>query len=590
MRELLTDCPSMVEIDEDTVLISHVYIERRMTPLNIYLMHATDAELDAAVLEYGNAIQELAAANIFPGDMLYKNFGVTRLDRVVFYDYDEIEYMTDCNFRRVPVARHDDDEMSSEVSYYVDKRDMFPERWGTFLLGDDRIRAAFLKHHAERCCRPSSGTSARARVVAGHLEDVFPYPPARRFSNRFKSASHLGHRRYIMNDSIVIASAARTPIGGLLGDFAGLQAWQLGATAIRAAVERAGVPGDAVEEVLMGCCLMAGQGQAPARQAVLAAGLPQSAGAVTLSKMCGSGMRAMMFAHDMLTAGSASVIVAGGMESMTNAPHLLVNARKGYRYGAVTTYDHMALDGLEDAYQRGKAMGVFAEDCVAKYCFTREEQDKFAIASTERALAANNDGSFAWEIAPVKVPGKGGEVEIGKDEQPFKAKLDKIPGLKPAFKKDGTITAANASSISDGAAALVLMRASTAEKMGVKPIARILAHSVHANAPEWFTTAPIGAIDKVLKKTGWKPAEVDLWEVNEAFAAVTMAAMRELNLPHEKVNMHGGACALGHPIGASGARIVVTLLGALRKTGGKRGVAALCIGGGEATAMALEVI
>ena len=393
-----------------------------------------------------------------------------------------------------------------------------------------------------------------------------------------------------MSDPIVIASAARTPIGGLLGDFAGLAAWELGAVAIKAAVERAGVPGDAVDEVLFGNCLMAGQGQAPARQAVLAAGLPQSAGAVTLSKMCGSGMRTMMFAHDMLVAGSANIVVAGGMESMTNAPHLLVNSRKGYRYGAFTTYDHMALDGLEDAYERGKAMGVFAEQCVTKYSFTREEQDKFAIASTERALKANTDGSFAWEIAPVKIPGKGGDVTIDKDEQPFKAKLDKIPGLKPAFKKDGTITAANASSISDGAAALVLMRESTATRLGKKPIARILAHSVHAQAPEWFTTAPIGAINKVLAKTGWKPGDVSLWEVNEAFAAVTMAAMKELDLPHDKVNIHGGACALGHPIGASGARIVVTLLGALRKTGGKRGIAALCIGGGEATAMAIEVV
>jgi acetyl-CoA C-acetyltransferase len=393
-----------------------------------------------------------------------------------------------------------------------------------------------------------------------------------------------------MNDPIVIVSAARTPIAGMLGDFAGLQAWQLGATAIRAAVDRAGVAGDAVDEVLMGCCLMAGQGQAPARQAVLAAGLPQSVGAVTLSKMCGSGMRTMMFAHDMLLAGSANVMVAGGMESMSNAPHLLVGSRKGYRYGAFTTYDHMALDGLEDAYERGKAMGVFAEQCVSKYSFTREAQDRFAIASTERSLKANTDGSFAWEIAPVTVAGKGGEVKIDKDEQPFKAKLDKIPGLKPAFKKDGTITAANASSISDGAAALVLMRESTAAKMGKKPVARILAHSVHAQAPEWFTTAPIGAINKVLAKTGWKPGDVHLWEVNEAFAAVTMAAMKELDLPHDKVNIHGGACALGHPIGASGARIVVTLLGALRKTGGKRGVAALCIGGGEATALALEIL
>ncbi len=388
-----------------------------------------------------------------------------------------------------------------------------------------------------------------------------------------------------MNDPIVIVSAARTPIGGLLGDFTSLQATQLGAVAIRAAVDRAGIAGDAIDEALMGCCLMAGQGQAPARQAVLGAGLPQSVGAVTLSKMCGSGMRAMMFAHDMLVAGSADVVLAGGMESMTNAPHLLVGSRRGYRYGAFTTYDHMALDGLEDAYERGKAMGVFAEQCVTKYSFTREEQDAFAIASTERALKANTDGSFAWEIAPVKVAGKGGEVSIDKDEQPFKAKLDKIPGLKPAFKKDGTITAANASSISDGAAALVLMRQSTAAKSDRKPIARIRAHAVHAQAPDWFTTAPIGAINKVLEKTGWKPGDVDLWEVNEAFAAVTMAAMRELKLPHDKVNIHGGACALGHPIGASGARIVVTLLGALRKTGGKRGVAALCIGGGEATAL-----
>jgi len=393
-----------------------------------------------------------------------------------------------------------------------------------------------------------------------------------------------------MNDPIVIVSAARTPIGGLLGDFSSLQAHQLGAVAIKAAVERAGIAGDAVDEALMGCCLMAGQGQAPARQAVLGAGLPQSVGAVTLSKMCGSGMRAMMFGHDMLAAGSADVIVAGGMESMTNAPHLLVNARKGYRYGSVTTFDHMALDGLEDAYQRGKAMGVFAEDCVAKYCFTREQQDEFAIASTERAIKANNDGSFDWEIAPVSVAGKGGSIDVNKDEQPFKAKLDKIRGLKPAFKKDGTITAANASSISDGAAALVMMRQSNADKGAARPVARVLGHSVHAAAPEWFSTAPIGAIEKLLKKVGWKAADVDLWEINEAFAAVTMAAMNELKLPHNKVNIHGGACALGHPIGASGARIVTTLLGALKKTGGKRGIAALCIGGGEATAMAIELL
>jgi acetyl-CoA C-acetyltransferase len=392
-----------------------------------------------------------------------------------------------------------------------------------------------------------------------------------------------------MADPIVIVSAARTPIGGLLGDLSSLPAYQLGAVAIQAAVERAGVPGDAVNEVLMGNCLMAGQGQAPARQAALGAGLPQSAGAVTLSKMCGSGMRAMMFAHDMLRAESAEVVVAGGMESMSNAPHLMF-ARKGVRYGAAQLFDHMALDGLEDAYDRGRAMGVFAEDCVAKYGFTREAQDAFAIASTQRAKAANEDGSFAWELAPVTLAGKGGDTRVALDEQPFKAKLDKIPGLKPAFKKDGTITAANASSISDGAAALVLMRASTAAQRGCTPVARIVAHAVHAQAPAWFATAPAGAISKVLAQAGWAAKDVDLWEVNEAFAAVTMAAMAEFKLPHEIVNVHGGACALGHPIGASGARIVVTLLGALRRRGLKRGVAALCIGGGEATALAVELL
>jgi acetyl-CoA C-acetyltransferase len=390
-------------------------------------------------------------------------------------------------------------------------------------------------------------------------------------------------------DPIVIVSAARTPIGGLLGDFSSLAAYQLGAVAIKAAVERAGVPGDAVNEVLFGNCLMAGQGQAPARQAALGAGLPQSAGAVTLSKMCGSGMRAMMFGHDMLSSESADVVVAGGMESMTNAPHLTF-ARKGVKYGQAALYDHMAIDGLEDAYERGKAMGVFAEDCVAKYQFSREAMDNFAISSTERSKKANEDGSFDWEMAPVSLPGKNGETLIKFDEQPFKAKLDKIPGLKPAFKKDGAITAATSSSISDGAAALVLMRESTAMKYGIKPIARIHAHAVHAQAPNWFTTAPIGAIDKVLKKSGWNAKDVDLWEVNEAFAAVTMAVMAEFKLPHEIVNVHGGAVALGHPIGASGARIVVTLLGALKKRGLKKGVAALCIGGGEATALSVELL
>ena len=392
-----------------------------------------------------------------------------------------------------------------------------------------------------------------------------------------------------MADPIVIVSAARTPIGGLLGDFSTLAAWELGAVAVRAAVDRAGVPGDRIDEVLLGNCLMAGQGQAPARQAMRKAGLPDSTGAVTLTKMCGSGMRAMMFAHDMLAAGSAQAVVAGGMESMTNAPHLMF-ARKGVKYGAAQLFDHMAMDGLEDAYERGKAMGVFAEQCVDRYRFTREAQDRFAIASTTRAKQANEDGSFDWEMAPVMLPGRAGDTVVRFDEQPFKAKLDKIPGLKPAFKKDGTITAANASSISDGAAALVLMRESTAAQWGCKPVARIVSHAVHAQEPQWFATAPAGAIQKALTKAGWSAGQVDLWEVNEAFAAVTMAAMDEFKLPHEIVNVHGGACALGHPIGASGARIVVTLLGALRRRGLKRGVAALCIGGGEATALAVEML
>ena len=406
-----------------------------------------------------------------------------------------------------------------------------------------------------------------------------------------------------MTDPIVIVSAARTPIGGLLGDFSVLAAHQLGAVAIRAAVERAGISGDAVNEALMGNCLMAGQGQAPARQAVLGAGLPQSVGAVTLSKMCGSGMRAIMFGHDMLHSGSANIVVAGGMESMTNAPHL-THMRKGVKYGLAGLYDHMAMDGLEDAYEKlpggngqpgaGKSMGVFAEECVAEYRFTREQLDHFAITSTQRAKQANEDGSFDWEMAPVTLPGKGGAsvtpVIVKFDEQPFKAKLDKIPGLKPAFTKDGLITAATSSSISDGAAALVLMRESTARALGLAPIARIRAHAVHAQAPNRFATAPAGAITQVLQKTGWVAKDVDLWEVNEAFAAVTLAAMREFKLPHEIVNVHGGAVALGHPIGASGARIVVTLLGALRKRGLKKGVAALCIGGGEATALAVELM
>jgi acetyl-CoA C-acetyltransferase len=393
-----------------------------------------------------------------------------------------------------------------------------------------------------------------------------------------------------MSNAILITGVARTPIGGMLGDLSSVAAPQLGAVAIKAAVERSGVAGSAIGEVFFGNCLMAGLGQAPARQAALAAGLPQSAGAVTLSKMCGSGLKAVMMAADLLTVGTCEVMVAGGMENMSQAPFLLPKGRTGNRYGHTMMYDHMALDGLEDAYARGTAMGVFAEQCVGKYNFSREAQDQFAITSTTRALAANKDGSFDWEIAPVTIAGRAGDTIIKNDEQPYKAKLDKIPSLKPAFKKDGTITAANASSISDGAAALVLMPESVAAKQGANGIARIVAHATHAHAPEWFTTAPVGAIEKVLAKAGWHAAEVDAWEVNEAFAAVTMAAMHEFKLDHGKVNLHGGACALGHPIGASGARILVTLLGVLKKTGGKKGVAALCIGGGEAVALAVELL
>ena len=393
----------------------------------------------------------------------------------------------------------------------------------------------------------------------------------------------------MQNDPIVIVGAARTPMGGFQGDFASLSASDLGAVAVKAAVERAGIaPGD-VQELLFGNCLMAGQGQAPARQAALKAGLPISVNCTTLSKMCGSAMKATMLAHDIIIAGSADVVVAGGMESMTNAPYLMPKARAGYRMGHQQVYDHMFLDGLEDAYDKGRLMGSFAEDCAAKYSFTREAQDQFALASLSRALAANNDGTFAWEIAPVTVSGRKRDVVIDKDEQPAKASPDKIPGLKPAFRKEGTVTAANSSSISDGAAALVLMKRSDAERRGLRPLAVIIAHATHAQEPAWFSTAPVGAIEKLYQKTGWTSQDVDLFEINEAFAVVTMAAMKEHNLPHDRVNVHGGATALGHPVGASGARIIVTLLGALRKHGKKRGVAALCIGGGEATAIGIEL-
>ena len=393
-----------------------------------------------------------------------------------------------------------------------------------------------------------------------------------------------------MSDTIVIVSAARTPMGGFMGDFASMTCTQLGSVAIKAAVERAGLKPEQVDEVIMGCVLPAGQGQAPARQASLGAGLPLAAGCTTVNKMCGSGMRAAMYAHDMLLAGSVEVMVAGGMESMSNAPYLLTRARGGYRLGHGQVMDHMFLDGLEDAYDKGRLMGTFAEDCAGSFKFTREAQDAFAIASTTRAKQANTDGSFKWEIAPVTLAGKKGDTVIDRDEQPFKANLEKIPTLKPAFRKDGTVTAANSSSISDGAAALVLMRRSRADKLGLKPVATIVGHSTFAQEPGLFTTAPVGAIKKLLAKNGWSADSVDLWEINEAFAVVTMAAMHELNLPHEKVNVHGGACALGPPIGASGARIIVTLIGALKQHGKKRGVASLCIGGGEATAVGIELL
>jgi len=393
-----------------------------------------------------------------------------------------------------------------------------------------------------------------------------------------------------MNESIVIVSAARTPMGSFQGDFSTLAAHDLGAAAIRAAVERADVAPELVNEVLFGNVLSAGQGQAPARQAALKAGLPISAGAVTLSKICGSGMRSAMFGHDMLLAGSADVLVTGGMESMTNAPYLLQKGRGGYRIGHDRIFDHMMLDGLEDAYEAGRSMGTFGEDCAAKFGFTRAQQDQFATTSVTRAQSATASGAFAAEITPVTVKGRAGDKVISIDEGPGKIKLDKISSLKPAFKKDGSITAASSSSINDGAAAMVLMREGTAVKLGCKPLARLVAHAVHAQEPNWFATAPVGAVNKVLAKAGWAAGEVDLWEVNEAFAVVAMALMHDLKLSHDIVNVNGGACALGHPIGASGARIMVTLMHALQARGLKKGVATLCIGGGEATAVALEML
>lgn len=391
------------------------------------------------------------------------------------------------------------------------------------------------------------------------------------------------------HDPIVIVGMARTPMGGLLGVLKDLSGWQLGAHAIKAALSRSGLKPEEIQEVIMGCVLPAGQGQAPARQAVLTAGLPDSTGATTLNKVCGSGMKSLMLSNDLLAIGTNQIMIAGGMESMTNAPYLLSKARAGYRLGHGEIKDHMFLDGLEDAYDRGCLMGVFADNTAKKYGFTREAQDEFTLTSLKRAVKATEDGSFKFEIEPVTISNPKGDVIISIDESPQTAKPEKIPQLKPAFGKDGTVTAANSSSISDGAAALVLMRLSEAQKRGLKPLAKIIAHATHSQEPKWFTTAPVGAIKKLYEKTGWSNKDVDLFEINEAFAVVTLAAMKELDISHDKVNIHGGACALGHPIGASGARIVVTLIAALQKQGLKRGVASLCIGGGEATAMALEL-
>ncbi|MCY1282282.1 Acetyl-CoA acetyltransferase [compost metagenome] len=391
-------------------------------------------------------------------------------------------------------------------------------------------------------------------------------------------------------DPIVIVSAVRTPMGGFLGDFKDVTAAQLGAAANRAALERAKVQADAVDEVIMGCVLQAGQGQAPARQAALGAGLPQGVVCSTLNKMCGSGMKTVMLGHDLLLAGSADVVLAGGMESMSNAPYLLERARSGYRMGHGKVLDHMYLDGLEDAYDKGRLMGTFAEDCAQAYGFTREQQDAFAIASLTRAQKAMAEGRFADEIVAVEAKSGRDVVTIASDEQPPKARLEKIPTLKPAFREGGTVTAANSSSISDGAASLLLMRLSEAEKRGLTPLARIAGHASYAGAPNLFTTAPVGSIQRLLARTGWSLGEVDLFEINEAFAVVPMVAMRDLDISHDKLNVHGGACALGHPIGASGARVLVTLLNALTQYGLKRGVASVCIGGGEATAVAIERI
>jgi len=394
----------------------------------------------------------------------------------------------------------------------------------------------------------------------------------------------------MQQDPVVIVSYARTPIGNLLGELKDFSGHELGTIAIKAAIERAKLPSNDIHEVIMGCVLPAGQGQAPARQAAIHAGVPYSTPCTTINKVCGSGMKAVMLLHDILLTGNADVTIGGGMESMTNAPYLLLKGRQGYRFGKSELYDHMALDGLEDAYDKGQAMGVYAEECAKKYGITRQQQDDFAISSFERAIKATKDGAFTAEIVPIKLQTKKGEVIISTDERPLSVPFQNMPALKAAFVKDGTVTAGNSSSIADGAAALVLMRQSEAQKRGLIPIAKIIAHSGSAKAPAEFTTAPIDATDKLLKKLNWKVSDVDLFEINEAFAVVALAFMHDLKISHDKINIHGGGVALGHPIGATGARIIVTLLSALKQTNKKRGIATLCIGGGEATAIAVEML
>ena len=608
IAELKHFCGSLLEDDGHTLVIRHAYIERRMVPLNIYLQEASPVQMSQAVIEYGNAIKDLVAANIFPGDMLWKNFGVTRHGKVVFYDYDEIEYLTDCNFRRVPAPRNDEEEMSGEIWYDVKPRDVFPR--------DVRALPARQPRRAPgvhgRTCRPA-GRRVLAAAEGPHPRRLrarrVPVRPgaalqrtARRFSFCFheKPARDAGQVARVpffhplkeppMSDSIVIVSAARTPIGGMLGDFAGLAAWELGAVAVKAAVERAGVPG---RRRRRGADRQLPDGR-PGPGARAPGRAPRGPARLCGRRHAQQDVRLRHARHDVRARHAAGRLGErdGGRRHGKHDQRAAPDVR-GARACATaprrcsTTWPWTAWKTPTTAAARWACSLNRAWPSTASRARRRtSSRSRRPRAPRPPTRTARSTG----RSRPSGCKGKGGETIVKFDEQPFKAKLDKIPTLKPAFKKDGTITAANASSISDGAAALVLMRESDAAKFGAKPIARVVAHAVHAQAPEWFSTAPAGAIQKVLKKTGWSAQSVDLWEVNEAFAAVTMAAMTEFDLSHDIVNVHGGACALGHPIGASGARIVVTLLGALRKQGKKRGVAALCIGGGEATALAVEML